>query len=388
MRDGIFRRTARISATAKCPPFANVCRHCPSKNSERGASRGPFRTGKLAKDGVTLAMSKSAIGRLSPLLALVVAVSTSCQALALEPVAWQTDFETARQMAQQSNRLVLLHFWSPECGPCRALESKVFNQPGFAQAVSVHYVPVKVNVLEQPGLAHAYKVTQYPTEVVTGLDGKEITRFRPPMNPASYLATVTQVARAHPAIVKPFGDGPATAPSVAAQQPGGYPPPTVPPSAPPMIQHPPGATANSASGPPAVVAAAAVNPPPPQAAGEPAPLGLDGYCPVRLCENRAWVKGNTLYGATHRGRLYLFAGPDEQQRFLQNPDRYSPVAGGEDPVMAVDQGLRVGGKREFGLYLGHRVYLFSSEETLQRFRQDPNRYSTVVLQAERPTERY
>ena len=265
---------------------------------------------------------------------------------ALEPVAWQTDLAAARQLAQQSNRLLLLHFWSPNCGPCRALETRVFNQPGFAQTLSVHYVPVKVNVEEQPGLMQAYQITQYPTEVVVGLDGREISRFRAPQNPASYLATATQIARANPPVLKPFDAGPATAPSLAAVQPN-FP------------------TVRFASN---VDHAPAMPPAGPQA---PLPLGLDGYCPVRLCENHAWVRGNRQYGVNHRGRLYLFAGPAEQQKFWENPDRYTPAGGGEDLVAALDQGLRVAGKREFGMFLGSRVYLFSTEESLQRFKQIP-----------------
>ncbi|MBL9123875.1 MAG: thioredoxin family protein, partial [Planctomycetaceae bacterium] len=140
---------------------------------------------------------------------------TPAMAAALEPVVWQTDLPTALRIAQQSNRLVLLHFWSPQCGPCRALEANVFGQPGFAQTLSIHYVPVKVNVEEQPGLMQAYHITQYPTEVVVGHDGRELSRFRAPQNPASYLATAAQIARANPPVLKPFHSGPATAPSIA-----------------------------------------------------------------------------------------------------------------------------------------------------------------------------
>lgn len=308
------------------------------------------------------------------------------RATALEPVAWQSDFAVARQMAQQSNRLVLMHFWSPDCGPCRALESKVFNQPGFAQGLSVHYVPVKVNVYEQPGLMQAYKVTQFPTELVVGLDGKEISRFVAPQNPATYLATATQIARANPPAIKPFGAGPATAPSVAAM-------PQTPPAqlagSAAMTGRIPGRPVEPTAATAQFQAAAPAQGSNVQAANlESPPLALDGYCPVRLCENHNWVKGNPQYGVNHRGRLYLFAGPTEQQSFWKNPDRYSVAAGGEDPVAAIDQGLRVAGKREFGMFYGHRIFLFSSEEAYQRFEKNPSRYAAPILQAERPVARY
>lgn len=296
---------------------------------------------------------------------------------ALEPVAWQTDFAAAQQLARKTNRLLLLHFWLPNCAPCHAVETQVFNQPGFAQALSVHYVPVKINGAEHPELARTYQVTQYPTEVVVALDGRAISRFRAPRTAASYLATATQIARANPPTVEPFAQAAAVAPSLAAVQ-----PPTVPaaPTAPPPQ------TAQSVSALPQP-AAAPVAPPPAPPTQNP-PLGLDGYCPVRLCENHAWVKGNPQYGVSHRGRLYLFAGAAEQQKFWQNPDRYSPVRSGEDPVVAVDQGLRVAGKREFGMFYGPHVYLFSSEESYQRFEKNPRRYIGEELQAQRPASSY
>ena len=308
---------------------------------------------------------------------ILAAFTTLCLApglaSALEPVAWQTDVAAARQLAQQSNRLLLLHFWSVNCGPCRALETKVFSQPGFAQTLSVHYVPVKVNVEEQPALVQAYKITQYPTEVVVGLDGREISRFRAPQNPASYLATATQIARANPPVLKPFDAGPATAPSLASVQ------PNLPSGQPPVVHQ---AAMTSPQQQPQVATA------PTAGSTEPPALGLDGYCPVRLCENHAWVRGNRQYGVNHRGRLYLFAGPGEQQKFWQNPDRYTPVGGGEDQVAALDQGLRVAGKREFGMFLDNRVYLFSTEESLQRFKQNPNRYSIEMQAGRPPVQRY
>jgi len=113
------------------------------------------------------------------------------------------------------------------------------------------------------------------------------------------------------------------------------------------------------------------------------PLGLDGYCPVTLCEHGTWGLGDTRYGMQHRGRTYLFSGPEELKRFRDNPDRYSPVLAGNDPVLELDQGQSVPGNRMYGLYCRGHIYLFASEETLQRFRQNENRYSTEALQARR-----
>ncbi len=111
------------------------------------------------------------------------------------------------------------------------------------------------------------------------------------------------------------------------------------------------------------------------------PVGMDGYCPVTLVEQKRWVLGDTQWGAVHRGRTYLFKGPEEQKRFLANPDTFSPVMSGIDPVVAIDQRQVVPGMRKFGVFYGNRIYLFSSDESLKKFDADKRRYSTEVLQA-------
>ncbi|NLE38684.1 MAG: thioredoxin fold domain-containing protein, partial [Pirellulaceae bacterium] len=58
------------------------------------------------------------------------------------------------------------------------------------------------------------------------------------------------------------------------------------------------------------------------------PFGLDGFCPVELVEKEQWSVGDVRWGVNHRGCTYLFSGPQQQQRFLQDPDRYSPAASG------------------------------------------------------------
>jgi YHS domain-containing protein len=114
------------------------------------------------------------------------------------------------------------------------------------------------------------------------------------------------------------------------------------------------------------------------------PLALNGYCPVTLLEQQRWQLGDRRWGVIHRGRTYLFAGPEQQRKFLANPDRYSPAISGQDVVMALDYGQAVEGKRAMGLEYQNRIYLFSSDASRQAFIQNPKRYAAEVLQAENP----
>jgi YHS domain-containing protein/thiol-disulfide isomerase/thioredoxin len=111
------------------------------------------------------------------------------------------------------------------------------------------------------------------------------------------------------------------------------------------------------------------------------PLGLEGYCPVHLIERMQWKQGDVRWGAIHRGRTYLFTGEEEQRRFLADPDRYSPVLSGFDPVLWLDQQQFVPGTRRYGVLCGERIYLFATEETRTAFERGGNRYIQRVQEA-------
>jgi YHS domain-containing protein len=104
---------------------------------------------------------------------------------------------------------------------------------------------------------------------------------------------------------------------------------------------------------------------------------------VTLVERQQWAMGTPKFGAIHRGRTYLFLGPEEAKKFMANPDLYSPVLSGNDPVLALDNQMSVPGKREFGVYADNRIFLFADAASRAKFEQNPKRYATEALQAMR-----
>jgi YHS domain-containing protein/thiol-disulfide isomerase/thioredoxin len=111
------------------------------------------------------------------------------------------------------------------------------------------------------------------------------------------------------------------------------------------------------------------------------PLGMDGYCAVTLKQDQRWIPGDRRWGVNHRGRTYLFASAEAQRRFLADPDAYSPVLSGIDPVLAIDQGRSISGQRRHGVFFDGQVYLFSNETSLQQFSKNPKRYASGIRQA-------
>lgn len=115
----------------------------------------------------------------------------------------------------------------------------------------------------------------------------------------------------------------------------------------------------------------------------PPQVGLEGYCPVTLVEEEKWARGDQRWGVIHRGRTYLFRSAEYQQRFIQQPDHYSPILSGIDPVALVDRGQVVLGRRAHGVVFDQHVYLFASEENLRKFWAAPENYAQPIRQAMR-----
>lgn len=192
----------------------------------------------------------------------------------------------------------------------------------------------------------------------------------PPASAPSPMANVTQNYRpSQPVLGQAMPQGQTPAPVVAAMPYGSQ---TPPPVAQTLI--------NPTTNPVASSSAVSVASQPPVTSP---PLCLDGYCPVTLSEKQQWVVGDRRWGAVHRGRTYLFAGPEEQRRFFTDPDRYAPTVSGNDVVLATEQGQAVPGMREHGVFFGNRVYLFSSEASLEKFVKNPNQYASQALGASR-----
>jgi YHS domain-containing protein/thiol-disulfide isomerase/thioredoxin len=416
------------------------------------------------------------------------ALSGAAVALAAAPptgILWQTDLEAAKRIAAQTNRLVLVHFWQPNCGPCKQLEKDVFSQPQVQQEIQSRFVPVKLNADEWPTTLKTYGINRYPTDLVITPSGQIVGRMTSPLKPDAYLQQLAiaasgtgpaatpgasayvasmagistpQTAITGAPIIQPgtqMTPGPAapigaqTSAAWGAAQPGAVQQPSVVSAAPAMPNYsgdryaeffqkyggganqpaatapqtappvavsqtiPPAAnsaTTNAGSGsmiPPLGATpqlSTAVQPQvslppvgqtasmPAQAAPQtsslaaPPPLGLEGFCPVTLAEQKRWQVGDRRWGVIHRGRTYLFAGPTEQQKFLSSPDRYSPAGSGQDVVMALDYGQSVDGTRALGTEYQSRIYLFSSQASQSAFWKNPERYAAQVLQAENPAQ--
>ncbi|HVX12246.1 MAG TPA: DUF255 domain-containing protein [Pirellulales bacterium] len=334
---------------------------------------------------------------------------------------WSTDLATAQREARESNRLVLIHFGGPWCEPCRRLEQQVFNQPGFGRDLTAKYVAVKVDPHEHPDLAEKYGIRAVPSDVVATPSGQLITRMESPTTVDAYCGTLNRLA----STVQPTasvatnratvpangpeqrtaensldryasyynrGQGPSSEStpgnrSAAPQSRDATPAPTAKlvAAAREPRQGPKEYVNEMATQNKGAIGAQPNTPQPPQSkAPANPPIALDGFCPVTLVERREWHEGDEKWGAIHHGRTYLFVSEEAQQKFLANPDRFSPVFAGNDPVQRVEHDKIVPGKRQHGAFYKDRVYLFASEDSFLQFHRDPDRY---LMEASRQARR-
>ena len=126
-----------------------------------------------------------------------------------------------------------------------------------------------------------------------------------------------------------------------------------------------------------------LNPDPPQIDRD--KLCLKGKCPVTLITEGRWEDGDTRFGIVHRNRTYIFASAEKLNQFRSNPDNFSPVLAGYDPVIYQEQGKLVEGLAENGVFMGRmpnqKVILFSDAQTRSKFQASPKKFLESVRQA-------
>jgi len=90
---------------------------------------------------------------------------------------FETDIDKAFQLAQKSNRPLLISFFGVWCPPCNELEEIVFESTKFIEK-SKNFTLLKVDADKKESwtLKNKYKVGGYPTLVFTDPKGKEIYR--------------------------------------------------------------------------------------------------------------------------------------------------------------------------------------------------------------------
>jgi len=112
-----------------------------------------------------------------------------------DTVKWRSNVDAAKIEAIQANKLVLLHFWSPTCAPCKQLDSEVFSQPQIGQLLEQHFVPVKINADISPALSASFNIDRVPTDVVLSPQGNVVAKLSCPTTASGYSTQLLNLAQ-------------------------------------------------------------------------------------------------------------------------------------------------------------------------------------------------
>lgn len=112
---------------------------------------------------------------------------------------------------------------------------------------------------------------------------------------------------------------------------------------------------------------------------QPAPLALEGYCPVSLKMMHKWVKGDPAIQSVFDGHTYYFANKQGKQLFGADPVKYAPVLGGDCVISLVKMHQRVPGSVRHATIHDGRLFLFANEQAKKMFTADPKAYADADL---------
>lgn len=100
-------------------------------------------------------------------------------------------------------------------------------------------------------------------------------------------------------------------------------------------------------------------------------VGLKGYCPVALRDERRLADGRAAYVSYYRGKAYYFSSAAAKDRFDASASDYAPASGGEDLTMKTLSGEVIEGSLDHSVWYKGRLYLFHTAENLKTFMAAP-----------------
>lgn len=88
------------------------------------------------------------------------------------------DFEEARKIANQENKLLFIDFYTTWCGPCKKLDKYIFRNDTLSQKLKNNFVLLKYDAEHDKkfNLSKKYHVSSYPTAIVLNSEGRIVNR--------------------------------------------------------------------------------------------------------------------------------------------------------------------------------------------------------------------
>lgn len=284
---------------------------------------------------------------------------------ASKPDVWKHDFTDASKDAKQSGRPLLIHFGATWCPPCRQMEKDVLHHSDVRDLLSRNFVAVMIDSDQHPELIQQFEIKSLPTDVVIAPDGVVLPKMEGGRDRKTYLAQMRHVLEQMPARSEPTQ-------SEIAQNPNARPETSPPGSVAQDRSQEEQPTTKLIPGTPRVGESVQKESPAPV---EKLLVGLDRFSPVSLAKHRQWRKGKTEFALVYQGVVYLLCDEEEYRDFQADPGKYAPRLLGCDPVVLWTSDRAIPGSTQFGAYFDGELFLFASPENRDRFKSSPTLYT-------------
>ena len=129
--------------------------------------------------------------------------ATTAKAQAKE---WLNDFNTARRVAKEKGRPIVLDFGTVNCYWCKQLDVTTFRDPAVMKLLSDRFVAVKIDASKDQALAQSLNVSAFPTIVFANPDGTVLGRHEGYVDAARFQQQL-QKARSNPSGSRDASEG-------------------------------------------------------------------------------------------------------------------------------------------------------------------------------------
>jgi YHS domain-containing protein/thioredoxin-related protein len=283
------------------------------------------------------------------LACVVLGLSAVCLSAAPQPAGklWYTNFNEAFAQADKLKRPLLVHFYGPQCPPCKAMENQVLYQPGTKQLLENRIIGVKINAgqgctPEEIRLVQRFGVHSLPTDIIydpqTGEIYSQKSGFQDLNN---YLAVADSC-------IKRYEESELVAAKARVKK--------QPQERPPIDPNDVDRNGRNESRP---------------------LVGLDGFSPVSILMKKEWIKGSSEFAFDFKGITYYLSNQQEYDSFRAAPEDFAPRLLGCDPVVLWESDRAVQGTPTYGAFYDGELYLFESLESRTKFKANPPRYIRI-----------
>jgi thiol-disulfide isomerase/thioredoxin len=96
-------------------------------------------------------------------------------------------FEAASKQAAQSDKIVLVDFYTTWCGPCKMLDKTTWTDAAVIQLLEQKTVALRIDAEKEAALSKHYKIEAYPSVLLIKPDGTEIDRLVGYKEPKAFI---------------------------------------------------------------------------------------------------------------------------------------------------------------------------------------------------------